>query len=122
MTTLVDWGRIDTVLLDMDGTLLDLYFDNQFWLHHLPAVYGRERGLSHDAAHAELVERFGREQGSLNWYCVEFWTRELALDVAGLKRDIAHLIQPRPGALAFLEAIRASGLNADVGVDFEVRQ
>lgn len=112
MPTLVDWGRIDTVLLDMDGTLLDLYFDNHFWLHHLPAVYGRERGLSHEAAHAELVERFGREQGRLNWYCVDFWTRELGLDVAGLKRDIVHLIQPRPGAFAFLQAVRDSGREA----------
>src|SRR5690606_507131 len=25
------WNQIDTVLLDMDGTLLDLHFDNHFW-------------------------------------------------------------------------------------------
>ncbi|MDF2446608.1 MAG: haloacid dehalogenase superfamily protein subfamily variant 3 with third motif having or [Moraxellaceae bacterium] len=112
MPALVDWARIDTVLLDMDGTLLDLYFDNQFWLHHLPAVYGRERGMDTDAAREDLVARFGREQGTLNWYCVDFWTQELGLDIAGLKRDLIHLIQPRPGAFAFLQAVRDSGRSA----------
>ena len=34
--TLPDWQEIDTVLLDMDGTLLDLHYDNYFWLTHIP--------------------------------------------------------------------------------------
>jgi putative hydrolase of the HAD superfamily len=112
MPALVDWHRIDTVLLDMDGTLLDLYFDNHFWLQHLPAAYSRRHGLTPDAARAELVDRFGREQGRLNWYCVDFWTQELGLDVAGLKQELAHLIRPRPGAMAFLQAVRDSGREA----------
>ena len=35
-----DWRAIDTVLLDMDGTLLDLRFDNYFWLELVPRKYG----------------------------------------------------------------------------------
>jgi 5'-nucleotidase len=31
-----DWREIDTVLLDMDGTLLDLEFDSHFWLSLVP--------------------------------------------------------------------------------------
>lgn len=112
MQTLIDWDRIDTVLLDMDGTLLDLYYDNQFWLHHLPAVYAGARGLDPEAARAELVLRFGREQGRLNWYNVDFWSQELGLDVAGHKKDIAHLIRPRPGAFTFLDALTGSGRRA----------
>lgn len=112
MTALIDWQRIDTVLLDMDGTLLDLYFDNHFWLQHLPDAYARARGLPGDEAREHLVTRFGQEQGLLNWYCVDFWTQELGLDIAGLKADIAHLIQPRPGALEFLQAINGSGRRA----------
>ena len=27
----IDWTQLDTILLDMDGTLLDLEFDNHFW-------------------------------------------------------------------------------------------
>jgi 5'-nucleotidase len=105
----LDWSRIDTVLLDMDGTLLDLHFDNYFWLHHLPTIYAEKNALSHEAAHRELVERFGREQGHLNWYCVDFWSRELNLDIGQYKHDIVDRIQERPGAYAFMQAVRDSG-------------
>ena len=40
------WSDIDTVLLDMDGTLLDLHFDNHFWLEHLPQRYAELHGVS----------------------------------------------------------------------------
>ena len=36
---MIDWDDIDTVLLDMDGTLLDLHFDNFFWMHYMPRRY-----------------------------------------------------------------------------------
>ncbi len=109
---LVDWSRIDTVLLDMDGTLLDLHFDNHFWLHHLPLVYARQNGLPEAHARAELVDRFGREQGTLNWYCVDFWSEQLALDIGRIKHEVADLIGPRPGAIEFLQAIVDSGRRA----------
>ncbi|MDP2227270.1 MAG: GMP/IMP nucleotidase [Moraxellaceae bacterium] len=112
MSLPLPWAAIDTVLLDMDGTLLDLWFDNHFWLSHLPGIYAQAQGLAPDAAHQELVTRFGREQGTLNWYCTDFWSSELGLDVARYKHDIAHLIQPRPGAIAFLEAVANSGRRA----------
>ena len=37
---MVNWNKIDTILLDMDGTLLDLYFDNYFWREHVPTLCG----------------------------------------------------------------------------------
>jgi putative hydrolase of the HAD superfamily len=39
--SLVPWQNIDTVLLDMDGTLLDLNYDNQIFGHLLPAAYAK---------------------------------------------------------------------------------
>lgn len=112
MQTLIDWQRIDTILLDMDGTLLDLYFDNHFWLQHLPVVYAQRNGLDADTARTDLIARFGREQGKLNWYSVDFWSAELDMDIAALKHDLAHLIRPRPSAFEFLEAIVNSGRRA----------
>lgn len=105
---MIDWSDIDTVLLDMDGTLLDLHFDNFFWLTHLPARYAEIHGGDSSEATRQLTQRFERQRGSLNWYCLDYWSEQLDLDIALLKREVAHLIALRPYAGEFLEALRAS--------------
>lgn len=104
-----DWNTIDTVLLDMDGTLLDLNFDNHFWQHHLPRRYAEHHGRDHDAVRSELMTRFKAHEGTLPWYSVDFWTDELALDLMVLKEEVAHLIDIHPGVPEFLSAARAGG-------------
>jgi putative hydrolase of the HAD superfamily len=96
------WENIKTVLLDMDGTLLDLHFDNHFWLFHVPLCYAEKHDLSHDEAHQHLMKRYTEVRGSLDWYCVDFWTRELSLDIEQLKHDTAEKISIRPDVVAFL--------------------
>jgi putative hydrolase of the HAD superfamily len=103
------WTEIDTVLLDMDGTLLDLHFDNHFWLEHLPQRYAELHGISRALADAELLPLFHAHAGQLNWYCTDFWSRELNLSIRDLKREVAHLIALRPDADSFLAAVRAAG-------------
>ncbi len=107
--TPVDWHAIDTVLLDMDGTLLDLHFDNHFWQTHLPRRYAEAQGMSEAQALIHLQQRFEQEHGSLNWYCLDFWRDELQLDIVALKREVSHLIALRPHTASFLEALRAAG-------------
>lgn len=106
---MIAWENIDTVLLDMDGTLLDLYFDNYFWLQYLPERYAAARHISTAAAKSQLMENFSQHQGTLNWYCLDFWSNALGLDVAALKEDVRHMIAPRPYAIEFLQAVKASG-------------
>lgn len=103
------WQQIDTVLLDMDGTLLDLHFDNHFWLSHLPQRYAEHHGVSLALAQAELLPLFREHAGTLNWYCTDFWSRELRLSIRDLKREVAHLIALRPDAELFLRALREAG-------------
>ncbi len=103
------WADIDTVLLDMDGTLLDLHFDNHFWLEHLPKRYAELHGISREAANAELLPLFRNHAGTLPWYCTDFWSRELSLSVRDLKREVADLIALRPDADTFLAALRTAG-------------
>ncbi|MBY0339777.1 MAG: GMP/IMP nucleotidase [Rhodocyclaceae bacterium] len=104
-----DWNTIDTVLLDMDGTLLDLNFDNHFWQYHLPRRYAEHHGRDHDEVRSELMRRFKAHEGTLPWYSVDFWTDELALDLMVLKEEVAHLIDIHPGVPEFLAAARAGG-------------
>ena len=103
------WPDIDTVLLDMDGTLLDLHFDNHFWLEYLPQRYADLHGISLSMAMLELVPLFEKNAGTLNWYCTDFWSAELKLSVKDLKVEVAHLIALRPDAETFLAAIQKAG-------------
>ncbi|CDF81752.1 GMP/IMP nucleotidase [Pseudomonas sp. QL9] len=105
----LNWSAIDTVLLDMDGTLLDLHFDNHFWLEHLPQRYAEHHGVTRAQADAELLPLFRDHAGQLNWYCLDFWSRELKLSIRDLKREVAHLIALRPDADTFLAALRNAG-------------
>ena len=104
-----DWSRIDHVLLDLDGTLLDLDFDNHFWQSLVPQQWGAARGLEVGAAQALLQPRFAACAGTLPWYSTDYWSRELGLDIPALKRQDADRIRWLPGAQRFLAAARARG-------------
>lgn len=105
---MIDWERIETVLLDMDGTLLDLHFDNYFWKEHLPLRYAELKGLEPQAARHYIVSETRRIQGSLNWYCTDYWSEMLEIDVVSLKHEVSHKVAPRPFCIDFLDALRAA--------------
>ncbi len=107
--SVVDWGAIDTVLVDMDGTLLDLSFDNVFWREIVPRRYALLRGLSVSHAEQELAPRFEAKVGTLEWYCLEYWTRDLGMDLKSLKHEHREQIRFLPGAQEFLARVRARG-------------
>lgn len=106
---MLNWSKIETVLLDMDGTLLDLHFDNYFWLEHVPAAYAKKHQMPLPEAKALLKIKNDAVSGQLEWYCLDYWQRELDLPIVELKKEIAHLIQLRPDTIPFLDALKQAG-------------
>ncbi|MCV2885811.1 GMP/IMP nucleotidase [Aestuariibacter sp. AA17] len=103
------WNEIQTVLLDMDGTLLDLHFDNHFWLEHVPTKLAEREGIPKAQAQAFMNEEYQRVMGTLEWYCLDYWADRLKMNIVEAKREIEHLIDMRPDTLPFLDALKASG-------------
>ncbi|MGI9264722.1 MAG: GMP/IMP nucleotidase [Gammaproteobacteria bacterium] len=104
-----DWDDVDTILLDMDGTVLDLRFDNFFWRTIVPQRYSEKHGIPLALAHEELVPRFEEKEGTLEWYCLDHWTRELGLDIGRLKEESGDQVGFLPGIPEFLRSVRAAG-------------
>jgi putative hydrolase of the HAD superfamily len=104
----IDWEEIDTVLLDLDGTLLDLNFDLQFWLEYLPLVYSKKHNISHQEAKDIIMPILNAEKGKLNWYSLDYWQAKFEMDIVQLKQNISHLIQVLPHVIDFLIEARAN--------------
>lgn len=93
----------------MDGTLLDLHFDNYFWTEYLPQKWGELNGLDTQTARARLAVQLQSKAGTLSWYCLDFWSGQLGVDILTMKEDIRHLIRERPGTLDFLQFLSRIG-------------
>lgn len=102
-----NWQDVDWVLLDMDGTLLDKHFDDYFWETLVPQEYARRHDLGLTEARQELFARYKREERTLNWTDIDFWSRELDLDIPALKEGIRHLIEVHPDSEPFLNYVRS---------------
>lgn len=102
---MINWDKIETVLLDMDGTLLDLHFDNHFWREYVMHKYSEAHQIPLHKVRPKLLQRMHETRGTLDWYCLDFWSGELQLDILALKQEVAHLIRLHPHAEEFLKAL-----------------
>ena len=109
---LIDWQNIETVFLDMDGTLLDLHFDNHFWLEHMPKRYAEKHSISVEQASNTLSQKTTAIAGSLDWYCLDYWEKTLDMDIIDLKHEVADRIAIRANVIEFLDYLR--GMNKRV--------
>ena len=105
------WDDIRTVLLDMDGTLLDKHFDDYFWEQYVPEHYSLLHKLTVDEAKIELRRRYRQVESTLKWTDLDYWSVELDLDIPGLKSGLDHLIEVHPYVRQFLEFCRRADKN-----------
>ncbi len=106
---MLDWSEIKTVLLDMDGTILDLHYDNHFWLEHLPKRYAQQKQISFEQAQQDLTSHYEKVSGTIAWYCLDYWAEQTNLPINDLKREVQHLIRLRDDAHDFLTSLRNTG-------------
>ena len=105
MTT-INFNYIDTVMIDMDGTMLDKYFDDYFWEYLVPERYAKINNVSISYAKEHLLNMYRKQEGTLNWTDIDFWSRQLNLDIPALKAQIEHLIEMHPNVEEFLILIK----------------
>ena len=105
----IDWSRIDDVLLDMDGTLLDRHFDNFFFEEELPRRYALLHQLSFEESRERLMAMYRSVEGELAWTDLNYWTEQVGIDVVAMHRELDHMIGFLPGAEDFLHHLRQLG-------------
>jgi putative hydrolase of the HAD superfamily len=103
-----DWREIDTVLLDLDGTLLDQAYDNHIWRDLVPQRFAVARSMELREAYSEIARLFAERSGTLDWYCIDYWSRTLGVDIGALHREVRSRVAWLPGAREFLSRMRAA--------------
>lgn len=104
----LDWQNIDTVLLDVDGTLLDLHYDNFVWDQRVPEAYANLNQLPLPDAKHQLFEQMRVVHGTIDFYSFDFWSEQTGLDITDLHQQESQRIAFRADAEAFLDWLAQS--------------
>ena len=102
---IMDLKRLENILIDMDGVLLDTAYDNHFWQEHIPTRYAELKSMNIDQAIKITHSLFHYKKGYKDWYDLDYWSNMLGLDIEQekLSANMIDKIKLKKGAIDFLE-------------------
>ena len=100
------WDSIETFFLDMDGTLLDLSYDNYFWHRHIPKIYSEKNNITYSKAKKDFEEMYKKKQDTLDWYCLNYWSKRLKINLKSELLKTKSKIRIFPGVINFLLTLK----------------
>ena len=103
-------NQCETLMLDMDGTILDLSYDSHIWLKIIPEKLAEKRDIPISAAISLMNEHVIRMKNTLEWYCIDNWSKLLDIDVLEIHKAEKGRIRYLPGAKSFLQEISNSSI------------
>ena len=84
---MLDWNSINTVLLDMDGTLIDQRLDNHFFHDFIPELIAKRDDCHIDTVRENAMRLYDQYAGRLEFYCLDFWSQQFNLDLHALTAE-----------------------------------
>ena len=103
---LIEWNAIDTVLLDMDGTLLDDHYEDFFWDVEVPKRYAAKYIITTKEANKRLQKLYYKHEKSMAWSDIDFWEKELDMKLWSIRHQLRHLVRLHPHTIRFLRFLK----------------
>ncbi|WP_151823169.1 HAD-IA family hydrolase [Acinetobacter oleivorans] len=97
------------IMFDMDGTLLDLAFDDFIWNECLPERHAKIHQLPLSESKEKLYQFYQSHRHTLVWYSSTYWTKTVGVDVLKLQQEFQFKIQARSGCIELLQQLKKQG-------------
>ena len=104
------WNSIETFFLDLDGTLLDLAYDNYFWHEHIPNIYAKKYNMNFIQAKNDFEKKYKEKKDTLDWYSLNYWSQRIGVNLEHEVLNTKNKIQIFPGSINFLRNLKKHNL------------
>ncbi|MFH0837118.1 MAG: HAD family hydrolase [Candidatus Aenigmatarchaeota archaeon] len=103
---MINWNKIENILLDMDGTLIDSYHEDHFWEFLIPQEYAKIHNIPIERAISKLKAKYAPTKGTLLWSDMQHWSNETGINLWKLRDESKNILQAHPHTIKFLEFLK----------------